>query len=67
MYNWSVDLKQLKKNKDAYAVWQLEQAVNFGLAGQKISKSQLIKYWPVLHLDPLKKKYLEFLLWPQKS
>lgn len=67
MYNWSIDLKQLKKDKDGYAVWQLEQMVNFGLGGKKISKSQLKKYWPLLNLDPLKKRYLEFLLWPKKS
>ena len=62
MYNWSVDLKQLKKDKRAYAIWRLEQMVNFGLGKEKISKAELKKYWPFLHLDPDKKKYLMTLL-----
>jgi len=66
MYNWSVDLKKIKKDKDAYAVWRLEQLVNFGLAGKKINKNQLKKYWPQLYLDPAKKSYLRMLLWPKK-
>jgi len=67
MYNWSVDLKELKKDKKAYAVWHLEQLVNFGLGREKIDKKQLKKYWQFLHLDPAKKKYLSLLLWPSKS
>lgn len=66
MYNWSVDLKKLKKDKQAYAIWRLEQLVNFGLGKEKINKAQLINYWPFLDLDPYKKKYLATLLWPKK-
>ena len=67
MYNWSVNLKQLKKDKGGYAIWRLEQLVNFGLGGEKINKNQLKKYWPYLHLDPVKKNYLTRILWPRKS
>ncbi|MEK7211443.1 MAG: hypothetical protein AAB731_02320 [Patescibacteria group bacterium] len=67
MYNWSVDTKELKKDKNKYAVWRLEQLVNFGLGGEKFNKSQLKKYWPLLDLDPKKKKFLSFLLWPKKQ
>ena len=67
MYNWSVDIKQLKKHPQKYAIWKLEQMVNFGLGGEKINKNQLKKYWNFLKLDPKKKKYLEFLLWPNRS
>lgn len=63
MYNWSTDTRQLKKDKKQYAIWKLEQLVNFGLADEKIDKKQLKKYWSVLRLDPKKKQYLEFLLW----
>lgn len=63
MYNWSTDTRQLKKDKEQYAIWKLEQLVNFGLADEKIDKKQLKKYWGVLRLDPKKKQYLEFLLW----
>ena len=67
MYNWSVDLKQLKKDKQAYAIWRLEQMVNFGLNNEKIKASELKKYWPHLRLDPVKREYLNSLLWSKKS
>lgn len=63
MYNWSINTKQLKKDKEKYAVWRLEQAVNFGLAGKKLSRKDLKKYWPKLKLDPAKKEYLRLILW----
>lgn len=67
MKNWSVDVQELKKNKEKYAVWKLEQMVNFGLDGKKIDRAELIKYWDKLRLDPNKKKYLKFLLWEKQS
>jgi hypothetical protein len=63
MYNWSTDTKELKKDKEAYIVWQLSQTINFGLTGKKIKKSELKKYWMQLKIDPAKKKYLKWLLW----
>lgn len=66
MRNWSVDTKELKKNKKQYSAWRLEQTVNFGLAGEKISKRELKKFWAILRLDPRKKKYLKTLLWPKR-
>ena len=66
MYNWSVDTKRLKKDKASWEKWQLEQMINFGLAGKKIDKSLLIKYWPRLDIDAQKKKFLKFLLWGKK-
>lgn len=67
MRNWSTDTTELKKDKKQYAVWRLEQMVNFGLDGKKINCAELKKYWRMLHLDPNKKKYLKILLWPKKS
>lgn len=67
MYNWTVDIKQLKKDKKKYTIWKLEQMVNFGLGGKKINKGELKKYWPNLRLDPKKKKFLSWLLWPSKQ
>lgn len=67
MYNWTVDTRKLRKDKRQYAIWKLEQLVNFGLNGKKIKKTELKKYWPSLHLDPIKKRYLSFLLWPKKQ
>jgi len=67
MYNWSVDIKELKKDKKQYKIWQLEQLINFGLGKEKIKQADLKKYWDLLTLDPNKKRYLSFLLWPNKK
>ncbi len=67
MHNWSTDTKELKKDKHKYTIWHLEQMVNFGLGGGKFDKIQLKKFWPELHLDPKKKKFLSLLLWPKKQ
>ena len=66
MNNWTVDVKQLKKHKKQYTIWHLEQMVNFGLGKKKINKKQLKKNWSKLDLDIKKRKYLSFLLWPEK-
>jgi len=62
MKNWSIDIKELKKDKGKYVVWRLEQMVNFGLDGQKLDGRELKKYWSKLRIDPRKKKYLAMLL-----
>ncbi len=67
MYNWNIDTKTLKKDKKQYAIWKLEQMVNFGLNGKKLDKKALKKYWPQLDLDTNKKKYLSLILWPSKQ
>jgi len=67
MYNWSVDTTELKNNKKQYAIWRLEQMVNFGLNGEKISREAIKKYWKILDLDHNKKKYLKMILWPKQS
>lgn len=67
MYNWNIDTKLLMKDRKQYAVWRLEQLVNFGLAGEKLKREQLRRYWKELYLDPGKKKYLKLLLWPSRQ
>ena len=62
MYNWSTDTAKLKKYPEKYAVWRLEQLINYGLDGEKLDKKELIKYFPVLNIDPAKKAYLKFIL-----
>lgn len=62
MRNWSVDIKELKKDKEQYAIWRLEQMVNFGLGGERLNIIDLKKYWNKLHLDPNKKKFLLYLM-----
>lgn len=63
MYNWSVDTTKLKKNSEKYAIFELEQLINFGLNKEKISKKQLKKYWLNIEIDPSKRSFLEKLLW----
>lgn len=62
MYNWSTQEAELRKNPEKYAIWKLEQMVNFGLDGQKIEKNQLKKYWPKINIDPARRRFLEILL-----
>lgn len=63
MKNWSTDEKQLKNNPEKYAIWKIEQLVNFGLGGEKLSASELKKYWSKIVIDPTKRKFLELLLY----
>ena len=67
MYNWSIDEKKFKKeNPEGYKIWRLEQLINYGLGGNKLNEKIVKKYWKKLFMDKLTRKYLEFLLWPQK-
>ena len=62
MHNWSVDVKKLRKNKEKYAIWRLEQMVNFGLNGEKISEKKLREFWNVLEIDKSRRNFLNMLL-----
>lgn len=62
MYNWSTDEAELKKDPTAYAIWRLEQLINFGLDGEKISEKELRHYLPQLNLDPARRRFIELLL-----
>lgn len=67
MYNWSTDTRKLAKYPEKYVIWKLEQLINYGLDGKKLKQSELKKYWNKLNIDPLYRKYLNFLLWPKQS
>lgn len=67
MKNWSTDTKRLKRNPQDYTLWKLEQMINFGLDGKKLSESDLRRYFTKLSIDPLKKMFLKQLLWPTHS
>jgi hypothetical protein len=62
MCNWSTDETELKKNPRKYAIWRLEQLINFGLDGEKISEKELREYLPVLDIEPARRRFLELLL-----
>ncbi len=67
MHNWSTNISQLKKKPEQYKIWKLEQLVNFGLNKEKISASDIIKYWDDLNVDPARKKFLRLIIWPSKG
>lgn len=68
MHNWSVDEKTFRKlDPEGYKAWRIEQLINYGLDGEKLNKKGVRHYWHKLHLDPITKNYLEFLLWPKKK
>jgi len=69
MYNWSIDEKQFKKaDPKGYEIWKLEQAINYGQAGEKLNENLVKKYWPLIKnkIDPYYRDFLELLLWPQQ-
>jgi hypothetical protein len=62
MYNWSTDIKNLKRFPNKFRVWRLESLINFGLGNEKIDKNELISKFESLDIDPQKRKFLKFLL-----
>ena len=62
MKNWSTDTKKLRKKKEKFAIWRLEQLVNFGLGKDKIKKSELKKYWNIIDIDLAKRKFLSLFV-----
>lgn len=66
MYNWSTDTKRLQKDPDKYAVWKLEQMINYGLGNEKINRKDLVKYFDFLVIDPDKKAFLTYILYGKK-
>jgi hypothetical protein len=62
MKNWSTNTKKLRKDKDKFTIWKLEQLVNFGLGKKKIKKSELKKHWKVINIDLAKRKFLSLFV-----
>lgn len=67
MYNWSVDIRRLRKDRRAYEKWQLEQMINYGLGEDKLDEKMLSEHWRELRIDVRKRDYLKLLLWPNQS
>lgn len=70
MYNWSVDEEKFKKeDPEGYKIWQLEQMINYGKAGEKLNAKLVKGHWPSIknNLDPFYRELLELLLWPKKE
>lgn len=62
MYNWSTDSKNLRKDPRKYAIWRLEQMVNFGLGTERLNVRELETYWNDIEIDPYRRRYLDLLL-----
>lgn len=62
MYNWSVDTQFLSLYPYKYKLWRLEQLINFGLGKEKINRKDLRENIDKIDIDPIKRKYLRFLL-----
>ena len=60
--HWSVNTKDLEKDPEGFAIWKLEQWVNWGIGKPKAKKKDLIKYWNVLDIDKWKRKALSLAL-----
>jgi len=60
--HWSVDEDKLAAHPEEHVVWKLEQRINFGIGERKIKKSELVKYWQKLDLDPYKRRALALAL-----
>ena len=56
--HWSINIKELKKDKESFAAWKVEQWVNWGIGNTRIKKADLIKYWDKIDIDPWKRKAL---------
>lgn len=63
MYNWSVDTARLKKDVKRFNIFRIEQAINFGLNGTKLSLKNIKENFNLLKIDSNKKTYLLSLIW----
>lgn len=60
---WDYDINELKKSKKGRLLL-LERMINYGVdKGEKIKLSEVKKNWENLHLDPLRKRLFELLVW----
>lgn len=60
---WDYDINKLKKTKSGRLLI-LERMVNYGPGkGEKISLPAVKENWNNLHLDSLKKRLMELLIW----
>lgn len=60
---WDYDINELKKSKKGRLLL-LERMINYGVdKGEKIRLSEVKNNWKNLHLDPLRKRLFELLIW----
>lgn len=69
IYNWSTDEEAFRKaDPKGYEIWHLQQMINYGKEGIKISESAVRKNWEKIRdgIDPSYRAYINFLLWPHQ-
>lgn len=59
---WDYDEEELKKTEKG-RILLLERKINYGPKDEKISLEEVKKYWQELDLFPLRKRFLEYLIW----
>lgn len=62
--HWSVDTDELAKNPEAFAIWKIEQRVNWGIGEERLKIADLKKYWDKIDIDPFKRRALELVVFP---
>lgn len=59
---WDYNLNELKKTESG-KIKILERMINYGPGNEKISLSEVKKYWDKLDLFPTRKRLMELLIW----
>lgn len=62
MFLWDYNKKELEKSENG-RVLLLERMINYGPGKEKIKLTEVKKHWDKLHLAPLRKRFLELLIW----
>jgi hypothetical protein len=65
VFIWDYNSNELEKT-EAGRILMLERMINNGIYlkdKEKISLSQVKKYWNKLNLEPKRRKYFQFLIW----
>jgi len=62
--HWSVDTTELEKDPEAFAIWSLEQRINWGIGKERMKETELRKYWDRIDIDPFKRRALGLALFP---
>lgn len=62
MNNWDYDLTTGKGAE--FTRFKLERMINYGLKpNERLSIKLLKKFWKDLRIDPLRRRFLELLIW----
>jgi hypothetical protein len=60
--HWSVDEQTLRKDPETYAIWKLEQRINWGIGELIMKRVDLLKFWEKIDIDPWRRKALALTL-----